>query len=142
MTAAVTILERSKAAGVTLWGEGGTLRYRGDKVAVESLLPMLKAHKSELLAALRANAITETYQERQRHDGKHRPDPELRRKVLQQLRDNPETTYAYVVDDPDTDPVIVGFGIRDAATCELAIPKDRFDPFEFLMAIKDMVGTA
>lgn len=56
-----------------------------------------------------------------------KPDPELRRKVLKQLADNPETKFAYVVDDPDTDPVIVGFGIRDAATCELAIPKDRFD---------------
>ena len=52
MTAAVAILEQAKAAGVTLWGEGGTLRYRGDKVAVESLLPMFNAHKAELLAAL------------------------------------------------------------------------------------------
>ncbi len=32
MTAAVAILEQAKAAGVILWGEGGTLRYLGDKV--------------------------------------------------------------------------------------------------------------
>ena len=51
MTAAVTILEQAKAAGVALWGEGGTLRSRGDKMAVEGLLPMHKARKPELLAA-------------------------------------------------------------------------------------------
>lgn len=70
------------------------------------------------------------------------PERRLRQKVLKQLEDNPETKYAYVVDNPDADPVIVGFGIRDAATREIAIPKARFDPFEFLLAIKDMAGTA
>lgn len=46
------ILDQARAADLTLWVEGETLRYRGDKTAVESLLPMLKAHKPELLAAL------------------------------------------------------------------------------------------
>jgi len=76
-----------------------------------------------------------------KHQGQTSPDPELRRKVLKQLEDNPETKYAYVVDNPDTDPVIVGFGIRDVATCEIAIPRERFDPLEFLLAVKDMAGT-
>lgn len=73
------------------------------------------------------------------HGGKP-SNPDLRRKVLQQLADYPETRYAVVVDDADTDPVIVGFGIRGAATCDLAIPKARFDPAELQRAIKDMAG--
>lgn len=60
MTAAVTILEQAKACGVTLWCEGETLRYRGDKGAVESLLSMLKEHKPELLAALTQPANLDT----------------------------------------------------------------------------------
>ncbi len=59
MTAAVTILERAKAAGMNLRGDG-TLRYCGDKVAVESLLPMLKTHKADLLAVLTQSVNLDT----------------------------------------------------------------------------------
>ncbi|MGH8507398.1 MAG: hypothetical protein ACREVH_01565 [Gammaproteobacteria bacterium] len=51
------ILDQARAADLTLWVEGETLRYRGDKTAVESLLPMLKAHKPELLAALNLETL-------------------------------------------------------------------------------------
>lgn len=60
---AAEILERAKAAGVTLWNEEGALRYRGDKAAAESLLPILKAHKPELLVALRAEDAAEDLRE-------------------------------------------------------------------------------
>lgn len=46
------ILNEARAAGVTLWAEGGTLRYRGPRVALTKLLRTLKAHKGEVLNAL------------------------------------------------------------------------------------------
>ena len=38
--------------GVTLWLEGDALRYRGPREALAGLLPTLKVHKPEILAAL------------------------------------------------------------------------------------------
>ena len=52
------ILNEAGAAGVTLWLEGETLRYRGPREALTAdLLHRLKAHKPAILAALaRTNA--------------------------------------------------------------------------------------
>ena len=46
------VLDQAQAAGVTLWAEGDTLRYRGPHDAITKLLPELKAHKPAILAAL------------------------------------------------------------------------------------------
>jgi hypothetical protein len=46
------IMTQAKAHGITLWAEGGTIRYRGDDSAISALLPELKAHKDELLVEL------------------------------------------------------------------------------------------
>ena len=51
------------------------------------------------------------------------------------LAEQPGTRYAVVVDNPDTDPVIVALGIRGQATCELHIPLAKFDPFLLLNLI-------
>ena len=53
------LLEQARAAGVTLWSDGGSLRYRGDSAAVASLLPTIEARKTEILAALQNNAKAE-----------------------------------------------------------------------------------
>ncbi len=53
MTSANTLLYRSQELGVSLWAEGSSIRYRGQRSAVESLLPEIKSHKSELLAILK-----------------------------------------------------------------------------------------
>jgi hypothetical protein len=45
-------LGTARAAGVTLWAEGGILRYRGPSEAVAKLVPVLKAHKPVILKAL------------------------------------------------------------------------------------------
>lgn len=65
-----------------------------------------------------------------------------RRRVLAMLAERPGIRYAVVVDNPDTDPVIVALGIRGAmpdgstVTCELRVPRAKFDPFLLL----DLIG--
>jgi len=49
---AARVLKEAQAAGVTLWAEGDALRYRGPREAVVKLLPALRAHKPEVIAAL------------------------------------------------------------------------------------------
>jgi hypothetical protein len=48
------LIHQARAHGVELWAEGPALRYRGSPEALKSLLPELKSHKAELLAALTA----------------------------------------------------------------------------------------
>ena len=65
------------------------------------------------------------------------PAQEARRqRVLAMLDERPDTKYAVVVDNPDTDPVIVALGIRGQATCELRIPREKYDPILFLEAVE------
>jgi hypothetical protein len=45
-------LDTARHAGVSIWDEGGVLRWRGPRAAVERLVPVLKAHKPVILAAL------------------------------------------------------------------------------------------
>lgn len=79
-------VDRARAAGVTLWGEGGVLRYRGPREAVEKLVPVFKAHKPVILAAIDASAresddLREYFRERAailEHDaGLSKPEAEL-----------------------------------------------------------------
>ena len=44
--------------------------------------------------------------------------------------------YGLVVDNPDTDPVIVALAIRDVGRCELAIPAAHYDAFALLALIE------
>ena len=48
------LLDQARIAGVELWRDGAKLRYRGPPNVVADLLPTLKHHKRELLAALSA----------------------------------------------------------------------------------------
>jgi hypothetical protein len=52
MSAVLEIIEQAKSAGIKLVLEDGELTAQGPRPAVEHLLPMLRAHKPELLAAL------------------------------------------------------------------------------------------
>ena len=58
-----------------------------------------------------------------------------RRRVLAILAERPGIRFAVVVDNPDTDPVIVALAIRDVGTCELAIPAANYDAFALLAMI-------
>lgn len=67
------------------------------------------------------------------------PDPamEARRQcVLAMLAERPGIRYAVMVDNPDTDPVILALAIRGRATCELQIPRAKYDPWLLLDLIE------
>jgi hypothetical protein len=64
-----------------------------------------------------------------------------RQRVLAVLAERPGIKYAVVVDSPDVDPVIVALGIRGQATCEIRIPREKFDPFLLLDLIERHGGT-
>ena len=59
-----------------------------------------------------------------------------RQRVLAMLAKHPETRYAVVVVNPDTDPVLLTLAIRGQATCELRIPRAKYDPFLLLDLIE------
>ena len=64
------------------------------------------------------------------------PDPAAearRQRVLAMLAANPGARYALVTDtEGDPEAVILALAIRGRATCELRIPRDRYDPFLLL----------
>ena len=64
-----------------------------------------------------------------------------RQRALAMLSEQPGIKYAVVVDDPDTDPVILALAIRERATCELRIPRDKYDFFLLLDLIERHGGT-
>jgi hypothetical protein len=60
-----------------------------------------------------------------------------RQRVLAMLTDHPEARYAVLTHDPGKpEPVILTLAIRGQATCELRIPRDRYDPFLLLDLIE------
>lgn len=120
------VLARLSALGVQLSREGEAIRAAPRSALTDQARDLIRAHKAELLAAL-AN------------EGDRLPDPvaEARRqRVVAMLRESPRIRYAVVVDNPDTDPVIVALGIRGQATCELRVPLVKFDPFLLLDLIE------
>lgn len=63
---------------------------------------------------------------------------ELRReKVLKMLKERPKIQRAFLTDtESDRHNVILALGIRNAGTCELLIPKSKYDPFTVLAIIQ------
>jgi hypothetical protein len=45
-------LDTAHAAGVSIWDEGGVLRWRGPRAAVEPMVPVLRSHKKVIQAVL------------------------------------------------------------------------------------------
>jgi hypothetical protein len=131
----VSLVQRVRAAGIELkLGDDGRLLCRGD--LSDEKRGFIRAHKAELIAELqRSNgnlaeiidlekarrAIAERTEARERR----------RRLVLERLEANPELMHVFVVDD-STDPVIVAVAVRGIATAELAIDRERWDPFRFV----------
>lgn len=73
------------------------------------------------------------------------PDPRSearRQRVVEMLDAHPTARYALVTDmDADPEAVILTLAIRGQATCELRIPRDRYDPFLLLDLIERHGGT-
>ena len=128
-----TILKLALEDGVTLGlSAAGTIKVTGDRSAVNRWLPLVREHKPGIMAVLQeaANDLL--------------PDSAMearRQRVLTVLAEQPGIPYAVVVDNPDTDPVIMVLGIRGQATCELLVPREKFDPFLLLDLIGRHCGT-
>lgn len=57
---AAAIIEQARALGVTLWVAGDKIKLRGPDAALDRLLPEVREHKPELLAALSLAGLNET----------------------------------------------------------------------------------
>ncbi len=121
------VLARLSVLGVRLTREGEAIRAAPRSALTDEARALIRAHKAEILVALREPADDPL------------PDAAMearRQRVLAMLAQRPGIRYAVVVDNPDTDPVIVALGIRGQATCELRIPRAKYDPFLLLDLIE------
>lgn len=99
-------------------------------IADDDSLELSPAEKitNELIERLRKHkpAIIEELKREQR-----------REKVLKMLKERSEIQRAFVTDiESDRHNVILTLGIRNAGTCELLIPKRKYDPFAVLEIIQ------
>ena len=114
----------------TLTEQGVTLRVAGDQLIVQApkgsvspeTVEKLRERKIEVMAELTAT-----------------PDAQVRRDRLNRMMDEDDSDRIYYwLTDSESDPhnVILAIGIRDVGTCEMSIPKEKYDPF-LLMEILD-----
>ncbi len=107
---------RDRDLTITLTDGDSLELYPAEKITNE-LIERLRKHKP---------AIIEELKREQR-----------RKKVLKMLEERTEIQRAFVA-DTETDPgnVILSMAIRNAGTCELLIPKHKYDPFAVLEIIQ------
>lgn len=123
-----TIIRQAQADGVTLaLSPTGSVKAIGHEQAVTRWLPVIREHKAELLIELRSS-----------NDGTYGALPDAaaetrRQRVQAMLRDNLGIRYALVTDtESNPDAVIVALAIRGRATCELLVPREKWDGVLFL----------
>jgi hypothetical protein len=132
------LVKRCRQAGILLSVEGADLRCDAPRGAMTpDLITGLKANKLALLEELAPPNSTFPQSDRP-EDGDDLPDgsaipplppaAEARRQKVLAIQARDGTHYAVLVEDPNTDPVIAALATPDG-TCELLIPKDRYDPF-------------
>jgi hypothetical protein len=128
------LLARLWALGVRLTREGEAIRAAPRSALTDEARDLIRAHKAELLAVLPA-------------DGGDDPLPDAtaearRQRVLAMLAERPGMRYV-VLTDTETDPeaVVLALAIRGVATCELRIPREKYDPFLLLELIERHGGT-
>ncbi len=131
------IIRRAQEDGVTLvLSAAGTIKATGNGNAVNRWIPLIREHKPGVVAALQQAAYDNT-------DTLSDPAAEARRqRVLELLAANPSARYALVTDtEGDPEAVILVLAIRGRATCELRIPRAKYDPFLLLALIERHGGT-
>ena len=124
-----TIIQQAAADGVSLiLSPAGTIKATGTGDAVTRWLPLIREHKPGIVAALQEAANDPL------------PDPAMevrRRHVLAMLAERPDIRYAVLTDtQSDPEAVILALAIRGRATCELRIPRGKYDPFLLLELIE------
>ena len=108
--------------GYSIRADGGYLDISPSDLPPD-LVQQLKQSKSEILAELQKEEQVEW----------------RRQKVIAMLKAEPDTPRAIYV-DADSDPhnVILATAIRGVATCEMLIPKAKYDSWRLLESIERM----
>ncbi|MBI4191556.1 MAG: hypothetical protein HY525_13585 [Betaproteobacteria bacterium] len=125
------VLARLAAAGIRLSPLPDGRLWAEPRAALnDDLRQLIRAHKVELLNALESNTL---------------PDPAVecrRQRVLEMLAQRPGTRYAAVTDiEAEPDAVILALAIRGVGTCELRIPREKYDGVLLLDLIERHSGT-
>ncbi len=131
------IIRQAQAEGVKLaLSPAGTIKAAGNGEAVNRWLPIIREHKAELLEELRAANDTA-------HKQLTNPAAEARlQRALAMLAERHGSRYAVLTDtEAEPEAVILALAIRNRATCELRIPRDKYDPFLLLDLIEKHGGT-
>ena len=119
------LLHALQGQGLTVWAKGDRLLVAPKARITDETRRLIREHKAELLKTLATDPM---------------PDPaaEARRgRVLELLADHPTARYAVLTDtQADPEAVLLTLAIRGQATCELRIPRDRYDPFLLLDLIE------
>jgi hypothetical protein len=118
-----SILKDSFAAGLVVsLLPNGNLELKGKAPARRRWTPVLKANKTALIKELMSKD--------------HLP---RRAKVLDMLKGN-TNKYAVVV-DTDSTPIVLTLAIRDVGTCDIHIPRHRYDGVALLGLIEKHTAT-
>jgi len=119
------LLQALLSQGLTVWAEGNCVLVAPKARLTEETRTLIREHKAELLRVLEVQPP---------------PNPGSdvrRRRVFEMLANNPAARYAVLAhDDHDSDAVLLTLAIRDRVTCELRIPKNRYDPILLLDLIE------
>ena len=131
------IIQKVTEDGVTLTATpSGSIKARGDSDAVSRWLPIIQQHKPNILAAL---------QDAEKVLAPPNATEDAKQQALARLQIDPNVRYALVTTDPDTDPVLLTVYIRSTnqsiATCDLLIPKAKYDPILLEELLKKHGGT-
>lgn len=123
------LLTHLSTLGIRLTPDGDLIRAAPRSALTDETRKLIREHKAELLAVL-VNPL---------------PDPgtEARRqRVHELLAANPSARYALVTDlESDPEAVILTLAIRGRATCELRIPREKWDGVLFLDLLERHGGT-
>lgn len=96
----------------------------------DELRNLIRQHRAELRQALEADRL---------------PDPTAearRQRVLAMLAARPGVRYTMLTDiEADPEAVILILAIRGVGTCELRIPRDRYDPWLLLDLVEKYGGS-
>jgi len=110
------ILARLHAVGVNLSRNGDRLIATPKTAVTPEIVDLIRSHKPELLAALTTEPLPDFKAEARRQ------------KVLAMLAAHPEARYAALTDmQADPGGVLLTLAIRGVATCELHIPREKYD---------------
>ena len=131
------IIQKVTEDGVTLTATpSGSIKARGDSDAVSRWVPIIRQNKPNILAAL---------QDAEKVFAPPNATEDVKQQALGRLKLDPNVRYALVTTNPDTDPVLLTLYLRSTnqsiVTCDLLIPKAKYDPILLEELLKKHGGT-